>query len=426
MQTKNIFSFFLGTALEAYDNFLFINFLPILSLLFFPSESRFQLKILGFISFSAVYFARPFGCLFFGYLGDRVSRQKAIVVSILLISIFTLFLAILPTFAQIGFFSCFLIFVIRFMQAFCYGGETVGATIFFVEASSSKFLNLSAGLTNCAAMVGGAVASLVSYFILTFQDSSYLWRLAFLGGALLGLVGFYIRLNFLKDEDIELPVKKVVDDKFPLLTVLKTHKFNLLYPMLMTSGVIVPFTIIYLYIPSVMRGTLNVSNEFTSQLNVGYMLLSAVCLPLMGLICDYFGTKRVAYFSLIYLIFVSVFLFYFLYYSLTLEILILTQIMLTLFWTTYACPSNNLVVQSFPFSIRYSALGFSLPLGIIFFSFTPVFLSFFDKNATDISVISYILILTSIICIVSFLKIETKFKQGREKENDFNKVLATS
>lgn len=89
-----------GIFAELYDNGIFGFMAGTLAAVFFPgSENAIQLVFLGY---AVSFFFRPLGAVICGHLGDRIGRQRMLVFVILLISVATAAIGILPTYASIG------------------------------------------------------------------------------------------------------------------------------------------------------------------------------------------------------------------------------------------------------------------------------------------------------------------------------------
>src|SRR5262249_13674374 len=64
-----------GTVFEWYDFFIYGSVAPIIAKHFFASAGETQGYILTLLTFAAGFFARPFGAIVFGRLGDRTGRK---------------------------------------------------------------------------------------------------------------------------------------------------------------------------------------------------------------------------------------------------------------------------------------------------------------------------------------------------------------
>jgi MFS transporter, MHS family, proline/betaine transporter len=82
---------------------------------------------------------RPIGAILFGEIGDRmVGRKHALVFSILLITIPSVLMGMLPGYKRWGITSAILLVVLRMMQGLSLGGQLAGSYVLSIEQSSSS------------------------------------------------------------------------------------------------------------------------------------------------------------------------------------------------------------------------------------------------------------------------------------------------
>lgn len=108
LPSQHYFSAILITSLIAsvafFDFAIFIYLSDLLRQIFFGgTEYTWLSRLQLFGLFSAGYIARPLGGLMIGYYGDTKGRRPALFISLLGITIFTLFIGLLPQYSQIGF-----------------------------------------------------------------------------------------------------------------------------------------------------------------------------------------------------------------------------------------------------------------------------------------------------------------------------------
>jgi len=115
---SSILAAFMGHALEHYDITLYGFFAAPLSAVFFPPE-RANLAIFStFIIFAAGFLMRPLGGLFFGYIGDKYGHKNALLWAILLVTIPTLIIGMLPSYTQVGLLSVGILFLLGFYKVY--------------------------------------------------------------------------------------------------------------------------------------------------------------------------------------------------------------------------------------------------------------------------------------------------------------------
>ena len=154
-----------GNVLEYYDFTIFVFLTPLISPLFFPNEDKVVSLIAGLGTYAVGFFMRPFGGLFFGYIGDTYGRKKALTLSIFMMAIPTALMGCLPTYEQIGILAPLLLICCRLCQGLCAGGEYNGASIFTVENVQKTGVGISGALISSCSAIGSLSASIVASFI---------------------------------------------------------------------------------------------------------------------------------------------------------------------------------------------------------------------------------------------------------------------
>ncbi|MFN7095172.1 MAG: MFS transporter, partial [Burkholderiales bacterium] len=174
---KIIIACVLGNALEWYDFILYGYFAAIIGKQFFPGIAKEIQLIATFSVFASGFIMRPLGALLFGYMGDRFGRKGALAFSVLLMSIPTGLLSLLPTYRQIGLWAPILLTFIRLLQGLSVGGEVSGTNIFLVEhAPKNKtiFYGSFAVASTFLGMLVGALTTLTLTHCLT-HSALHLW-----------------------------------------------------------------------------------------------------------------------------------------------------------------------------------------------------------------------------------------------------------
>src|SRR5690606_30830055 len=125
-----------GTAIEWYDFFIYAFLAPLVfDKLFFPRLDPQVGTIAVFATFTVGFVARPLGGIVFGHFGDRIGRKSILLVTLLLMGIATTLIGLLPTYEQVGILAPVALVVLRFLQGFALGGESIGALLLTVESA---------------------------------------------------------------------------------------------------------------------------------------------------------------------------------------------------------------------------------------------------------------------------------------------------
>lgn len=95
----------------------------IITELFFPPKNPELAEISFWAVYAVGYLARPLGAVIFGHVGDSHGRRLTLLISVLLITLPTLLIGCLPTYAHIGLAAPILMALLRFVQGVAVGGE---------------------------------------------------------------------------------------------------------------------------------------------------------------------------------------------------------------------------------------------------------------------------------------------------------------
>jgi len=205
---KNPILVLIGNLLEFYDLGLFGFLSVIITPLYFRCDEGISSLLASAGIFAIGFFMRPIGAIVFGYIGDTYGRKVCLSRTILLMAVPTTCISILPTYDQIGLAAPIILILCRLLQGFCTGGEYNNAAIYLLENGNSNKTGLISGVIVASSILGFFLSSIVASIIIAFpQYASWSWRLAFLVGAMIGIIGFYLRksqiqeLNFSRSQN---------------------------------------------------------------------------------------------------------------------------------------------------------------------------------------------------------------------------------
>ncbi len=188
----------LGAGLELYDFTLFAVMAPILALYFFPQDNPTVALLASLGTFASGFLIRPLTAIFWGYLGDRFGRKTALSYTLLAMAIPTCLIAVLPTYEHVGVMATVLLLLARLFQGASMSGECNGAMIFMLEHHGPAQQGRIAGLMNVIGTGGVLVATALGILMDFPGMPPWAWRSPFLLGALIGLLGFWVRSRLLE------------------------------------------------------------------------------------------------------------------------------------------------------------------------------------------------------------------------------------
>jgi len=196
---KAVFASAIGNVLEWYDFGVYVFFAAVIAKNFFPAADPTAALLSSFAVFGVGFLMRPLGGIVIGRYGDTHGRKAALTLTIMSMAFGTVLVGVLPGYASIGVAAPVLLVIARLIQGFSAGGEWGGSTAFMVEWAphgrrgwygSFQQASIAASLV-LASGIGALFTTILSGDALT----AWGWRLPFLLGILLALVGVYLRRN---------------------------------------------------------------------------------------------------------------------------------------------------------------------------------------------------------------------------------------
>ena len=188
----------IGTTIEWYDFFLYGSAAALVfNKLFFPEFDPLTGTLLAFATYALGFVARPVGGVVFGHFGDRIGRKRLLMLSLILMGVATIFIGLLPTYAQVGIWAPIGLIALRLVQGFAVGGEWGGAVLMAAEHGDAARRGFWASWPQAGVPAGNLLAAAVLAIMAAVQsEADFLdwgWRVPFILSALLVVVGWYIR-----------------------------------------------------------------------------------------------------------------------------------------------------------------------------------------------------------------------------------------
>ncbi|MDR1267706.1 MAG: MFS transporter [Holosporales bacterium] len=238
-----------ANALEWVDYSLYGAFSSVMAPLFFPSSSALASQLAAFGVFALGFIARPLGGVFFGHIGDKIGRSKALFLSIALMAIPTTCIGLLPTYAQVGMLAPALLTLLRTLQGLSMGGEFTGSMVSLVENApvERRGRNGSWADVGCllGTLVGGQlIVALLSAILGEQAYQTWGWRLPFL----LSIGLLYIGMRLRKEQEGTPPKKKSA--KMPIVEVVTRHRGVVLWTMCVIAFSGVSFYSLLVFLPN--------------------------------------------------------------------------------------------------------------------------------------------------------------------------------
>jgi MFS family permease len=374
----------LGGALEFYDFVIYVFFAVAIGQLFFPHSIPDWLRqVQTFGIFAAGYIARPLGGIIMAHFGDLIGRKRMFMLSVLLMSLPTLLIGLLPTYASIGVAAPVLLLLCRVLQGAAVGGEVPGAWVFVSEHVPQRHVGyacgmLTGGLT-LGILLGSLIASALNRHFSHAEIIAYAWRLPFLIGGLFGLLSAFLR-RWLHETPvfIEMQRRKSLAAEVPLKTVLRDHGGAVLVSMILTWTLTAAIVVVILMTPTLLQKRFHYDPATALQANAVATLCLTIGCVVAGVIAGRFGAART--------IFVGCLLLAASYFLMCKHIAVNPSSLMPLyamagFFVGAVAAIPVAMVKAFPPIVRFSGISFSYNVAYaVFGGLTPVAVSLMSAS----------------------------------------------
>ncbi|UKA60561.1 MFS transporter [Arthrobacter sp. FW306-2-2C-D06B] len=408
----------IGHFVEWYDWYIYGLLAAVFSTQIFPSGSQFASLIAALLTYAVGFVVRPLSGVIISPLADRFGRRRILTLSISGMALGALIIGLTPSFATIGYGAPILFLVARILQGISAGSEAQSAIAFMVEHAPANrrglfgsFSNTASGLATLAAT--GAAAMVTSAFA-PADLAAWGWRIPFVAGGILGVVGLILRAR--AEETPEFEATALVDQKSAaarLMDLLREHPKALLQAAALSAPAVAYYTWAT-FLPTYAKLTSGRDLGSTLTGNVIGLALLVVIVPICGALSDRLGRRKI--FPIIGAIGMIV-----LFYPL---LLLLNQpgfgvyvlvsasgwVVLGIWQAVYP----TIQAELFPAAVRVSGIGFAHQIVIAVFGGTaPLIAAAFVGAGQPMLVAVYMIVVVALCLIVYFTLPETGSQAGR-------------
>jgi MHS family alpha-ketoglutarate permease-like MFS transporter len=414
----NVIAGTIGHFVEWYDWYIYGLLAVVFAGQIFPSHSQFASLMAALLTYAIGFIVRPFSGIIISPLADRYGRKIVLTLTVSGMALGSLIIALTPGFVTIGYLAPILFVIARIMQGISAGSEQQSAITFMVEHAPpnrrglfGSFTNMASGLATLAAT---GSAALVTALLAPDTLADWGWRIPFLIGGILGLVGLFLRRN--SDETPEFEAASIVDKKSAparLKAMIKEHPKALLQTAALSAPAVAYYTWAT-FLPTYASLTTGRNTASTLTGSVIGIVLLVITVPICGALSDRLGRRKI--FPIVGAIGMIV-----LFYPL---MLLLNQ---EGFWVYVVVAASGWLVlgiwqavyptiqaELFPASVRVSGIGFSHQLVIAIFGGTaPLVAAAFVAAGHPMWVAIYMIVIVFICLLVYFTLPETGSKTQR-------------
>ena len=287
----------IGHFVEWYDWYIYGLLAAVFSSQIFPSDSAFASLMAALLTYAIGFVIRPMSGIIVSPLADRYGRRAVLTLSISGMAVGSLIIALTPSFATIGYFAPVLFVVARIIQGISAGSEQQSAIAFMVEHAPpnrrglfGSFSNMASGLATLAATGSAAIvtASFSPEVLATWG-----WRIPFLVGGILGVIGLILRAR--ADETPEFEASTAVDQQSAparLRNLLREHPMALLQTAALSAPAVAYYTWAT-FLPTYAKLTTGRDLASTLAGSVIGLALLVIIVPICGALSDRIGRRKI-------------------------------------------------------------------------------------------------------------------------------------
>ncbi|CAM2942803.1 MFS transporter [Legionella worsleiensis] len=384
-QRRNILACIIGNILEWYEFSLFAYLSPVIADLFFPSENAMVSLLSTLLVFAAGFVVRPLGSIILGHLGDRFGRAKTLKTTIFLMSISSVLTGLIPTYQHIGVMAPVLLILCRLLQGFCIGGEFAGSMIYLSESAHGTHRALVSSMANNGSNIGVLIAVLSCALMSTVLNSTdvalYGWRLLFISGGIIGIVGLWLRRDLAESETFIALQKNIKNPYFPLKYVFQHQRARMTQVILLLFISACGSYTLMGYLSTYLHEFLGVPLNQAYRMQTLFIGLSLLMLPFFAHLSDKIGRRKVLLFATAGYLVSSIPVFWVLQSIQAWWVLL----PLVIFYSAEQAVTPAVIVEMFPGKGRYTgiSMGYNVCMALVG-GFSPAIntwcIHLFDNN----------------------------------------------
>lgn len=403
----------LGNAMEWFDFGVYGFVAYALGQVFFPDASPGVQMVAALATFSVPFLIRPLGGMFFGALGDRYGRQKILAITIVIMSISTFAIGLIPSYASIGIWAPILLLIAKMAQGFSVGGEYTGASIFVAEYSPDRkrgFLGSWLDFGSIAGFVLGAgIVVVISAIVGQEKFLDWGWRVPFFLALPLGMIGLYLRHALEETPAFQQHVEKLeqgdreglaAGPQVSFKEVATKHWRSLLTCVGLVISTNVTYYMLLTYMPSYLSHNLHYSEDHGVLIIIAIMIGMLFVQPVMGLMSDKFGRRPFIIIGSIALFALSVPCFM-LINSNVLGLIFVGLLLMAIVLNAFTGVMASSLPAMFPTHIRYSALASAFNISVLVAGVTPTAAAWLVESTNNLYMPAYYLMVIAVIGLIT-------------------------
>ncbi|MFP2420416.1 MFS transporter [Pseudescherichia vulneris] len=398
----------IGNFIEWYEFAVYGFLATVIAKNFFQLEGEAPLTglILTYAAFAVAFFFRPLGAVVFGRMGDRIGRKPTLILVLVMMTLATTAIGLVPVYASIGVAAPLVLTALRILQGLFAGGEYGGAVSLMTEFAPRGKRGLYGAWQSFTValglLAGAGIVALMSALLSPEAMLDWGWRVPFFLALPMGGVALWLRVNmeetpsFVRQQTTAAPAVKA-----STRTTFNAIMTGIGRLMVWSAAGYTYLVIMPSYLQSALHTGFNQALLIAVISNIGF---AATIIP-AGILSDKIGRRTVMVSAAVLLL------------VLALPLLNILQAESSTLWVKagvvliagglvgmLAGPGPAMLAEMFPTKVRYTGLGLAYSLSNAFFSgCAGLIITGLIKQTGNLDIPAYYVMATAVVSIVALM-----------------------
>lgn len=367
--------------------------------------------ILTYASFAIAFFFRPLGAIIFGRIGDRIGRKPTLIIVLVMMTLATTAIGLVPVYASIGIAAPLILTGLRILQGLFAGGEYGGAVSLMTEFAPRGKRGLYGAWQSFTValglLAGAGIVALISVVLSPEELYAWGWRLPFFLAIPMGGVALWLRVKMEETPGFLRQQKQQQQYPQPTANVGQTLKAILTgigRLMVWSAAGYTYLVIMPAYLQSSLHTGFNQALLIAVISNIGFAM---TILP-AGILSDKWGRRNVMVVAAVLLLILALPLLKILQAeSSTLLIKALVVLVAGGLVGMLAGPGPAMLSEMFPTKVRYTGLGLAYSLSnAIFSGCAGLIITGLIKQTGNLDIPAYYVMATAVVSIFALMTLK--------------------
>ena len=365
--------------------------------------------ILTYASFAIAFFFRPLGAIIFGRIGDRIGRKPTLIIVLVMMTLATTAIGLVPVYASIGIAAPLILTGLRILQGLFAGGEYGGAVSLMTEFAPRGKRGLYGAWQSFTValglLAGAGIVALISAVLSPEELYAWGWRLPFFLAIPMGGVAPWLRVKMQETPgSLRQQKQQQPQASANLSHTLKAIMTGIGRLMVWSAAGYTYLVIMPAYLQSSLHTGFNQALLIAVISNIGF----AITILPAGILSDKWGRRNVMVIAAVLLLILALPLLKILQAeSSTLLVKALVVLVAGGLVGMLAGPGPAMLSEMFPTKVRYTGLGLAYSLSnAIFSGCAGLIITGLIKQTGNLDIPAYYVMATAVVSIFALMTLK--------------------